>query len=115
MTKEQEAIETCKKKIIEPFYVFPNPTSIKLKDTDVEAVETVLSMLKEKDKEIESIRYIKNSFDYVVQKETEKQDKMIDLMAEYIIELIKFNNPNEVRELEEVKQYFEKKAEAEGE
>lgn len=54
MTKEQEeAIEICKKKIIEPFYDFPNPTSIELKDTDVEAIETVLSMLKEKDKQID--------------------------------------------------------------
>lgn len=53
MTKEQEAIEICKKEIIEPFYDFPNPTSIELKDTDVEAIETVLSMLKEKDKQID--------------------------------------------------------------
>ena len=56
MTKEQEAIEICKKEIIEPFYDFPNPTSIELKDTDVEAIETVLSMLKEKDKEIEILQ-----------------------------------------------------------
>ena len=41
-------------------------------------------MLKEKDKEIERLRYIKKSFDYVVQKETEKKDKQIDLMAEEI-------------------------------
>ena len=54
MTKEQEkAIEICKKEIIEPFYDFPNPTSIELKDTDVEAIETVLSMLKEKDRQID--------------------------------------------------------------
>ena len=53
MAKEQEAIEICKKEIIEPFYDFPNPTSIELKDTDVEAIETVLSMLKEKDKQID--------------------------------------------------------------
>lgn len=36
-----------------------------------------------------------------------EKDEQIDLMAEYIIELIEFNNPNEVRELEEVKQYFQ--------
>lgn len=51
--KEREAIEICKEKIIEPFYDFPNPTSIELKDTDVDAIDTVLSMLKENSAEIE--------------------------------------------------------------
>ena len=58
-----------------------------------EAIETVLSMLKEKDKEIE------------------KKDKQIDLMANYIVDLIKYNNPEEKREVEEIKQYFERKVE----
>ena len=58
-----------------------------------EAIETVLSMLKEKDKEIE------------------KKDKQIDLMANYIVDLIKYNNPEEKREVEEIKQYFERKCE----
>ena len=58
-----------------------------------EAIETVLSMLKEKDKEIE------------------KKDKQIDLMANYIVDLIKYNNPEEKREVEEIKQYFERKME----
>lgn len=54
MTNEQrKAIEICKEKIIEPFYDFPNPTSIELKDTDVEAIETVLSLIKEQEIEIE--------------------------------------------------------------
>ena len=67
MTNEQrEAIEICKEKIIESFYDFPNPTSIELKDTDVEAIEIVLSLIKEQQEEIE------------------KKDKQIDLMAEYI-------------------------------
>ena len=57
-----------------------------------EAIETVLSMLKEKDKEIE------------------KKDKQIDLMANYIVDLIKYNNPEEKREVEEIKQYFERKS-----
>ena len=67
MTNEQrEAIEICKEKIIEYFYDFPNPTYIELKDTDVEAIEIVLSLIKEQQEEIE------------------KKDKQIDLMAEYI-------------------------------
>ena len=58
MTNEQrEAIEICKE-IIEPFYDFPNPISIEIKDTDVRAIETVLNMLKEKDKEIEEYKNI---------------------------------------------------------
>ena len=53
-------------------------------------LETLLSMLKEKDSEIERLEYIKKSFDYVVQKETENKDKQIDLMAEMIDELSEF-------------------------
>lgn len=57
MTNEQrEAIEICKEKIIESFYDFPNPTSIELKDTDVEAIETVLSLIKEQQEEIEKYK-----------------------------------------------------------
>lgn len=35
-----------------------------------------------------------------------EQDKQIDLMANYIVDLIKYNNPEEIRETEEIKQYF---------
>lgn len=54
--KEREAIEICKEKIIEPFYDFPNPTSIELKDTDVEAIDTVLSLIKEQQEREELIK-----------------------------------------------------------
>ena len=65
MTNEQrEAVEICKEEIIEPFYNFPNPISIELKDTDVGAIETILSLIKEH------------------QEELKKQDRQIDLMAE---------------------------------
>ena len=68
MTNEQrEAIEICKEKIIEPFYDFPNPTSIELKDTDVRAIEMVLSMLQEQ------------------QEKMDKKDKQIDLMAKKLL------------------------------
>ena len=83
MTKEQEAIEICKKKIIEPFYDFPNPTSIELKDTDVEAIETVLSMI-------------------------EKKDKQIDLMAEHIAFNQKVNSYEDIKTYkEQIKQHYE--------
>lgn len=57
MTNEQrEAIEICKEKIIEPFYNFPNPISIELKDTDVGAIDTVLSLIKEQQEREELIK-----------------------------------------------------------
>lgn len=57
MTNEQrEAVEICKEKIIEPFYNFPNPISIELKDTDVGAIETILSLIKEQQEREELIK-----------------------------------------------------------
>lgn len=99
MTNEQrEAIEICKEKIIEPFYDFPNPISIELKDTDVGAIDTVLSLIKEQEEEIE------------------KKDKIIDLMAfnlaDYVMyyEYDKCRNPEMIKnKAEEIKQYFENK------
>ncbi len=82
-------------------------------------IEELQNMLKEKDKEIESIRYIKNNFDYVVQKEIEKKDKIIDLMAEYINEIDVSEEICEGKTMcdenckECIKQYFESKAEKE--
>lgn len=91
MTNEQrEAIEICKKKIIEPFYDFPNPTSIELKNTDVRAIEIALSLIKEQEIELE------------------KKDKQIDLMAELVYKrfkaelLLEYGFENE----EQLKQYF---------
>ena len=102
MTNEQrEAVETCKEKIIEPFYDFPNPTSIELKDTDVKAIEMVLSMLQEQ------------------QEKMEKKDKQIDLMAKKITmtkptpctRTNEFSMGRMYMSKEEIKQYFERKVE----
>ena len=41
----------------------------------------------------------------------EKRDKMIDLMAEYIVELIEYSNPGEKRETQEIIKHFRKKVE----
>ena len=65
-----------------------------------QAIETVLNMLKENSAELAE----KSA-------EIEKKDKQIDLMANYIVDLIKYNNPEEKREVEEIKQYFESKVE----
>lgn len=98
MTNEQrEAIEICKKKIIEPFYDFPNPTSIELKDTDVRAIEIALSLIKEQQGQWEEIEGLKNinknqskdikkavDYTFELNKELEKKDKQIDLMADFM-------------------------------
>lgn len=76
-------------------------------------LDTVLSLIKEQQEEIEGLknkevlikRYFKKC-DLIKQK-----DKQIDLMANYIVNLIKYNNPEEIREVEEIKQYFERKVE----
>ena len=91
MTNEQrKAIEICKEKIIESFYDFPNPTSIELKDTDVEAIDTILSLIKEQQEEIE------------------KKDKQIDLMAELVYKRFKAELLLEYgfESKEQFKQYF---------
>ena len=62
-----------------------------------------LDVVKEKVKANEEIAKL--------QKENEEKDKQIDLMANYIVNLIKYNNPEEIREVEEIKQYFERKVE----
>ena len=85
MTNEQrEAIEYLKESAL----IYKN-TIPKIR----EAIDTVLSVLKEKDAEIE------------------EKDKQIDLIANYIVNLIKYNNPEEISEVEEIKQYFERKSE----
>lgn len=46
-----------------------------------------------------------------VLEELEKKDNIINEMAEYIIDLIKYNNSEEERDKEEIKEYFTKKSE----
>ena len=82
------------------------------------AIETVLNMLKEKDKEAES--YFKTT---IMQAEKfdaklEKKDKIIDLMAydlaDYVMyyEYSKCRNPVMIKDkAEELKEYYERKAE----
>ena len=124
MTNEQRgAIEICKEKIIESFYDFPNPTSIELKDTDVEAIEIVLSLIKEQQEKIAKYEKIYKEYDcYRWVKELDKRDKQIDLMAEKINEgycnenffwnwFEKNFGKREADYTKEIKQYFERKVE----
>lgn len=141
MTKEQEeAIEYVSKKIIEPFYDFPNPTSIELKDTDVKALEAILSMLQEqqeenkkKDKIIneqlkEDVKLqaglnAENNRCMILANNDKFKEQMIDLMAEWISErcFYKDDYSNSCEIIQDscnkeddckdcIKQYFENKA-----
>lgn len=86
MTKEQEEAIERLNKLKSRNILYGNRAGMIIEDfkTLQNDIETVLNMLKEKDKEIERLRYIKKSFDYVVQKETEKKDKIIDLITEFL-------------------------------
>lgn len=47
----EEDIKKIQERIIEPFYDFPNPISIELKDTDVELIENLIKGYKELEEE----------------------------------------------------------------
>ena len=63
-------------------------------------LETVLSMLKEKDKEIKTLTQTNKSYKGIIN----KKDRQIDLMARAF-------KQDDVRTVEEIKQYFERKSE----
>ena len=71
------------------------------------AIETVLSELEKKDKEYEELTEASKE----LCKTVNLMKKVINEMAEYIIDLIKYNNSEEERDKEEIKEYFTKKAE----
>lgn len=73
----------------------------------INAIETVLSELEKKDKEYEELTEASKE----LCKTVNLMKKVINEMAEYIIDLIKYNNSEEERDKEEIKEYFTKKAE----
>ena len=104
-TEQREAIEYLKESVL----IYKN-TIPKIS----EAIDTVLNMLKEKNEQIEGQKCVIETQAHneeVLVKQLEKKDRQIDLMANYIVNLIKYNNPEEIREVEELKQYFERKSE----
>lgn len=123
---EEKAIEIIDKMI--KSYIEADECGLSNNDFkhEIEAMQTVLNVLKEKDKEIESIRYIKNNFDYVVQKEIEKKDKIIDLIINEFYKRAKISKNCYIQKSkgiedclkhknckECIKQYFKSKAEKE--
>lgn len=112
MTNEQrEAIEICKEKIIEPFYDFPNPTSIEIKDTDVRVIEIVLSLIKEQQEKIENLQKELNEENkrcMILANNDKFKEQVIELMSELVYERFK---PELLLEYgfeskEQFKQYF---------
>lgn len=51
----EEDIKKIQERIIEPFYDFPNPISIELKDNDVELIENLIADNKRLDKENQAL------------------------------------------------------------
>ena len=106
MTKEQEVIKYKKTRIK---ICNENADICDDNDFDEEAtylreesymLETVLSMLKEKDKEIKTLTQTNKSYKGIIN----KKDRQIDLMARAF-------KQDDVRTVEEIKQYFERKSE----
>ncbi len=75
-----------------------------------QAIETVLSELEKKDKEYEELTEASKE----LCKTVNLMKEVINEMAEYIIDLIKYNNSEEERDKEEIKEYFTKKVEKGG-
>ena len=94
MTKEQEeAIEMLED-------IKNNTWTTKyIMSSDSKKAETVLNMLKEKDKEIKTLTQTNKSYKGIIN----KKDRQIDLMARAF-------KQDDVRTVEEIKQYFERKA-----
>ena len=112
MTNEQrEAIEYLKESVL----IYKN-TIPKIS----QAIDTVLSLIKEQEEEIAKYEKIYKEYDcYRWVKELNKKDKQIDLMADEIImtkpinctKTNEFSTKKNYMSKEEIKQYFERKVE----
>ena len=97
--KEQEVIKRLN---FHKEYARLSSNRVVISETDI---ETVLNMLKEKDEQIAKYEKIYKEYDcYRWVKELEKKDKQIDLMARAF-------KQDDVRTVEEIKKYFERKSE----
>ena len=104
--KEQEAIKRLN---FHKEYARLSSNRVVISETDL---ETVLSMLKEKDEQIAKYEKIYKEYDcYRWVKELEKKDKQIDLMARAIDNYDSQLEINTFRDKEHVKQYFKELAE----
>ena len=125
MTKEQEETIEIIEKMVKS-YIVADECGLSNNDFkhEIKAMQTVLNMLKEKDKEIEKLkadnkkawklnanmtqRHLSDIF------KIKKKDKQIDLMADNLVGMI-FSDKENIEIIfdnkEEIKQYFERKSE----
>ena len=106
-TEQKEAVETMQHWIE---YAKQNKDKINKVDELIGIQETVLNLIQEQEKEIEASRQITTEMNNDVKKliiECKKKNKIIDLMA-------KAFKQDDVRSVEEIKQYFEKRANEKG-
>jgi len=59
---EEEIIKEINEKLIEPFYSFPNPTSIELKDSDVKLLEALLDLYQKEQQKNTELEEENNKF-----------------------------------------------------
>lgn len=112
-TEQKEAIEKLQQKLnpkeFGGYCVLGYNQKYCFAKSEVEAIETVLNLIQEKDKEIEKCKklYQKALNDAVVTAhDNMHKDKIID-------ELAKAFKQDDVRSVEEIKQFFERKVEDE--
>ena len=124
--KEQEAIERCKS-IVRVNKDFLKGNKQTINQEEIDCIETVLNMLKEKDVEIKEYKrmiaagIINAAKDELVQeknKEIEKKDKQINYMANFINDNTPYTkdtkeleNEEGIRTAEFTTKYFERKSE----
>ena len=105
-SKVREKIEEAKKLVNKLNWSYFD-MSEEASEEYIKAIETVLSELEKKDKEYEELTEASKE----LCKTVNLMKKVINEMAEYIIDLIKYNNSEEERDKEDIKEYFTKKAE----
>lgn len=127
MTREQEeAIEYLEQFIGKEKEYKHKPIKIKTLPNTRNAIETVLNMIKEKDKEIDCLKKAGKATEDIYKREIEKKNKIIDLLIDYVDKLSEYYTRIEGKNNEFcnekcidkniecydcIKQYFERKSE----
>lgn len=83
----------------------------------IRTILNIVNELKKENKELqeENISLFKDlndwkNLNYQKNERLLEANRQIDLMANYIVDLIRYNNPEEIRKVEEIKQYFEEQS-----
>ena len=87
MTKEQEAIERCKS-IVRVNKDFLKGNKQTINQEEIDCIETVLTMLKEKDKEIDCLKKAGKATEDVYKRKIEKKDKRINDLEYALLDMV---------------------------